>query len=410
MGAGRCSILLLAVLTHTARAQRADLLVTTSGRTGSGTSWLPDAAAPNRHQHAMGWSAMLHGALFAQTVQTFGLRHDYQIGASNWGMVRAAGPAAGGMLRFQAMGSLEPLTLTRRGAPQLLQVAHVVDGAAVTDRALPQRYLMELAASFERAVSPGVGVSLYVAPMGEPALGPVSHDHRPSAQFDPTTPLGHHAQDDAHASFGVVTAGVFSRTVLVEVSAFNARQPADPATVLEYRDARFDAAAARVTVNPGPAWSVSASYGYLPATGGAHAHNAQHRLGAAALYASPAWSLAFVYGANWPLGASHPLPSALAEGTRVSPGGTALSWRVEVARRSAAELSLVGSIPSEVTIGALSLGIARQLTPVLAVGTRGTVHAIPAALDTFYGSRTPLAGLVYLRVSPPAEPLQHEAP
>ena len=33
------------------------------------------------------------------------------------------------------------------------------------------------------------------------------------------------------------------------------------------------------------------------------------------------------------------------------------------------------------------------------VGVRGAIHFLPAGLEPFYGSRTPLGGMIYLRVA-----------
>src|SRR5438270_5014221 len=41
--------------------------------------------------------------------------------------------------------------------------------------------------------------------------GPVAFPHRPSAADDPLAPISHHWQDGTHITFGVVTAGVFTR-------------------------------------------------------------------------------------------------------------------------------------------------------------------------------------------------------
>ena len=82
-------------------------------------------------------------------------------------------------------------------------------GQPVHDRQHPHDFLMELGVLYERAVTSSVGVSLFAAPSGEPALGPVAFMHRPSAMDNPFAPLGHHWQDATHVSFGVLTGGVF---------------------------------------------------------------------------------------------------------------------------------------------------------------------------------------------------------
>lgn len=125
------------------------------------------------------------------------------------------------------MVSAEPWTVTARGYPQLLQVATPYRGGIVTDRQHPHELCSELAVAYEHGVGSNLAGSLYAAPVGEPALGPVVYLHRPSAAYDPVAPLGHHTQDFTHTSFGVVTVGAFTRALRIEASAFNGAHPDD---------------------------------------------------------------------------------------------------------------------------------------------------------------------------------------
>src|SRR5256712_6306018 len=86
---------------------------------------------------------------------------------------------------------------------------------------------MELAALYERPVGRNLGLSVYLAPVGEPAVGPVAFPHRPSAADDPLAPISHHWQDGTHITFGVVTAGGFTRAGKLEGFLFNGREPRD---------------------------------------------------------------------------------------------------------------------------------------------------------------------------------------
>src|SRR5256886_5875347 len=72
---------------------------------------------------------------------------------------------------------------------------------------------MELSALYERPVARNLGLSLYLAPVGEPAVGPVAFPDRPSAADDPLAPIAHRWQDGTHITFGVVTAGERPQTV-----------------------------------------------------------------------------------------------------------------------------------------------------------------------------------------------------
>src|SRR2546430_14702294 len=95
------------------------------------------------------------------------------------------------MIRRPPRSTLFPYTTLFRS--ELLQVAEPYQGATVTDRQHPHDLVSELAVVYERPVG-AAGLSLYLAPVGEPGLGPVAYMHRPSAAYDPVAPLGHHAQ------------------------------------------------------------------------------------------------------------------------------------------------------------------------------------------------------------------------
>src|SRR2546422_8233242 len=66
------------------------------------------------------------------------------------------------------MVSAEPLTLTPRGYPELLQAAEPYRGGTLTDRQHPHELISELSVGFEHPVGSRVGASLYAAPVGEP--------------------------------------------------------------------------------------------------------------------------------------------------------------------------------------------------------------------------------------------------
>lgn len=376
-----------------------------STRMGSGTAWLPDAAPlPGYHASAGRWTVMVHGNVFLQYDRQFGTRADDQLGSVNWLMAVAGRPAVGGTLRFRAMVSAEPWTVTARGYPQLLQVAEPYRGGIVTDRQHPHDVVSEAAVMYEHTVGTRVAGSLYAALVGEPALGPVTYLHRPSAAFDPVTPLGHHSQDVTHTSFGVVTVGVFTRSLRVEASSFNGAHPDEDRT--NFDPVRLDSYATRVSWNPGAEWSAAAWFGHLAASGGAHVHDALDRFGASVVRTHGSWSTALVYGADLAAGAGHPLNTLLLETTFELNEVNAVYGRAEYVRRTAADLALIGSVSRELDIGAVSVGYERRVwrrAPVAAgLGARGTLNLVPEELRPFYGSRTPAGLVAYLQLRPNA--------
>ncbi len=370
---------------------------------GSGTAWLPDAARmPGYHGSLGRWTLMVHGSVFLQYDRQLGTRADDQLGSVNWDMVMVERRAAGGMVRFRAVVSAEPWTVTARGYPELLQVATPYRGDIVTDRQHPHELVSELAVAYEHSIVSKLAGSLYAAPVGEPALGPVTYLHRPSAVYDPAAPLGHHTQDFTHTTFGVVTLGAFTRQVRVEASAFNGAHPDDVRT--NFDPVRLDSYSARLSCNPASQWSVAAWFGHVAASGGAHAHGALDRFGASVLHSRGTWSTTFVYGADLPAGAGHPLNSLLLESTLELGAADAVYGRAEYVRRTAADLALVGSVSRELDIGAVSLGYERALwrsaLVATGLGARGTVDLVPEELRLFYGSRTPVGLMAYVQVRP----------
>ncbi len=383
-----------------------------SSRKGSGTAWLPDAAPMRAYDlSAGGWQVMLHGTAFLQYVKQFGTRGEEYVGSTNWVMAAANRPLGGGLFRLRGMFSAEPVTA--RDYPQLLQAAQHDVSDARPDRQHPHELIGELAAQYGRAFTRSVAAEVYVAAAGEPAIGPVTYLHRPSAAYDPAAPLGHHAQDVTHTTFGVVTVGVFTRAAKLEGSIFNGKHPDDVHTNLELSDARLDSYAGRLTLNPSRSWNVAASAAYIaaendPAHGGV-AHASLRRISASLLHTRPLasrgeWSNALVYGANLPKGADKALHTVLLESSADLDGRNALFGRAEYVRRTAAELTLIGSVSPELSVWAVSLGYAREVGDIGALkaslGARVTANVIPEELQPFYGSRTPLGLFTYFRMRP----------
>jgi hypothetical protein len=301
------------------------------------------------------------------------------------------------------------LTLTGAGYPQLLQVAQPYQGTTLTDRMHPHELVSEAAVTYEHALSTTLRGQVYLAAVGEPALGPVAYMHRPSAANDPTAPLGHHAQDVSHESFGVVTAGLFSRRVHVEASVFNGAHPDEVRTNFDYANAELSSFSARLTIAPSPRWSISASGAYLPATGGSHSHDALNRWSLSVMQVVPrsdgAWSTSLIWGANVPTATGRFLHSALLETNLDLDTRNTVFGRAEYVIRTAEELGLVGSVRDEQKLGALALGYSRRAVELQGIGVwlgvRGTVKWIGEELRPFYGSRTPSGIIAYVQLRAP---------
>src|SRR5256885_9240872 len=344
-------------------------------RMGSGTSWLPDASPMHAAHYMLGrWALMVHGKGFFQYDWQGGSRGSNQLGIVNWGMAAASRPLGGGQLQLRAMLSAEPLTIGSRGYPLLVQSGESYQGAPLHDRQHPHDLFMELAALYERPGARNPGLSLYLAPVGEPAVGPVAFPHRPSAAGDPLAPISHHWQDGTHITFGVVTAGMVTRKVKLEASWFNGREPDENRTNFDYAGRRLDSYSARLIVNPGRRWSLSAWYAYLRSPEGLHPDESLHRIGAAALTTqrvgnAGTWSSALIYGANDQIGTGRLASSVVVESTLDLDGTNSLFGRAEYVRKSAEEL-VIPSVPAmtEYDVGALALGYLRTVGTVGGLG------------------------------------------
>jgi hypothetical protein len=382
-------------------------------RMGSGTTWIPDAIAlPATHKTFGSWNVMLHGIGFIQYDKQGGPRGADQFGSLNWAMIMASRHLAGGRIQARSMLSLDPATVTAKGYPLLLQTGETFEGEPLHDFQHPHDFWMELALLYEREISRKLALSLYLAPSGEPALGPVAFMHRPSAFNDPVAPLGHHWMDATHISFGVFTAGLYSRKVKLEASLFNGRAPDE--SRWNFDPVRLDSYSGRITVNPDSNWSMSLGYGYLKSPESLEPEESANRatigvLHGAKLGAEGQWSNALVVGANKHASSKWSTAAALESELMLDRRNTILG-KVEFAQKSAGELVLHPEEHEEdshhevFTVGSLSLGFIRELGrgagATLGLGFRGTVYFVPATLEPFYGSRNPVGALLFLRIRP----------
>lgn len=389
-------------------ARMAGVLGIPHTRLGSGTSWQPQTA-PHYGWHFVrgSWTLMVHGVAYAEYDRQLGTRGDDQLGSINWGMLMAMHSLWGGMLHLHGMLSAEPATIGSRGYPLLLQSGESYRGLPLHDRQHPHDLFMEAAALYEHPVARDLALSLYVAPVGEPAIGPVAFPHRPSAASDPLAPLGHHWQDATHITFGVLTLGMFSRTWKVEGSIFNGREPDEHRTDIEAR--KLDSYAARIFYNPNENWSYSASAAYLASPEVLHPEESMHRYAASImntrlLGARGEWSSSLIYGANAVLGA--PLAnSALVETDISLDGVNTFFGRAELVQKSAQDLAVADQSESQrYDIGALTLGYSREIMRAhgltLGASILGTLDMVPGALAAVYGTRNPKGYAVFLRLRP----------
>lgn len=246
-------------------------------------------------------------------------------------------------------------------------------------------------------------LQLYLAPIGEPALGPPALMHRVSSMENPTAPLAHHWQDATHITFGVATLGVMDRKRKLEGSLFNGREPDEKRTDID--PIKFNSTAARLSYNPSANWSLQVSTGHLTSPEALHPEHDIDRTTASVLYNQPRpdgnLALTLAWGRNNEAGDRS--DGYALEGTWNFRRRHTLFGRID--RVSERGLLLTGDPESEpsFTVSAFTLGYSRDISRTkaweTALGGMITFYAKPDALDPVYG-KNPVSFHVFLRLRP----------
>jgi len=379
-------------------------------RLASGTAWQPDVTPMHGFHRKFGeWAVMTHFNVFLNYDHQSGPRGEDQFNSTNWLMLMASRPVGRGELTFRTMLSLEPWTTTDEGYPMLFQTGEVFRGAPLIDRQHPHDLFMELAALYRHKVAEKTFVSLYVAPSGEPALGPPAFMHRASAMENPMAPLSHHWQDSTHIAFGVITLGLAHDKWQIEGSVFNGREPNEERWGIDR--IRLDSVAGRVSYNPTPHWSLQASHGHLHSPEQLHPGEDVRRTTASVMHSRPLsggghWDTSLIWGRNSNEGlATH---SVLLESNVSLNRRTTLFGRAEHVQKAGEDLGLQ---PEDRKFGItqLTLGATRELNsgrPLsIALGGSLSYSFAPGDLDDRYGD-DPRGAWVFLRVRPAK--MEHE--
>jgi hypothetical protein len=219
-------------------------------------------------------------------------------------------------------------------------------------------------------------------------------------------PLSHHWHDATHISYGVVTGGIFGRKWKLEGSIFNGREPDEHRW--NFDPIRLDSYSGRVTVNPNANWSFTLGAGFLDSPEILHQDESVRRVTASALHgralaSGGQWATSAVWGANFAEGHDERSHAFLLESEAILDGRNTLIGRAEYVQKSASELGITSST-GQLGVGTLSLGYIRELvglgSTTTGIGFRGTVNFLPASAGSFYGSRTPVGAVLFLRLRP----------
>jgi len=378
-------------------------------RNASGTAWQAESTPHGAvHTQAAGFELMFHALLFAgYDAQATDRGADEALGVG-WLMGMARRQFQRSSLTARIMLSPEPWTAghTAGGYPLLLQTGESFQGQPLHDRQHPHDLFMEVAALYTQGLGNDLALQLYVAPAGEPALGPVAFPHRYSASADPLATLSHHWQDSSHISFGVVTLGVVTRWAKLEGSWFNGREPDETRYDFDLR--RPDSYAARLSIAPASGWSAQASYEYLASPEALRPDVAVHRVTASATHDHPFGNgghgaTTGVFGANKEGGEPLSL-SFLVETNLDFDGRNVVFGRAELVQKTGHDLVLTPDLDERhFWLAAFGLGYLRNFGPLVGflpgVGARGLLGLVPSDVEPFYGTRALLGGIVFLRVA-----------
>ena len=378
----------------------------------SGTSAEPNSTpVPMLMGKGSGWALMFHANIFVLDEQQTGPRGTDKFFSTNWFMGMAQRKFGHGTFTGRAMVSLEPATVTGRQYPLLFQQGETAFGSPIADAQHPHDLFMELAALYDYRIGANSLLSIYVAPVGDPAIGPLAYPHRASASEDPFAPLGHHQQDSTHISDDVVTAGFTYRLARLEASGFHGREPDEFRWNID--QGGIDSWSVRLTLQPGKNWSGQYSYGRISSPEQLSPAENQERMTASVMYNLPLhngnWANTFVWGRTRSLGNNSRFDSYLVESTLNLRARNYIWGRIDSAERSneliAGENPLPGAF-EEKPIGrvqAYTFGYDRDFNVVRrlesAIGGQLTTYGVPRTLQPVYGSR-PFSFALFFRFRP----------
>ena len=267
----------------------------------SGTSAEPSSTpVPMLMTMKGNWRLMFHGVAFLNALQQSGPRGADKIFSTNWLMPMAQRPLGPGILTLRTMLSFEPATIRDRYYPELFQQGETAFGKPIVNGQHPHDFMMELAALYDITVSEHSLLSFYLAPTGDPAMGPTAFPHRASASEDPIAPLGHHLEDSTHIASDVITTGFTYRFARIEASGFHGREPDEFRWDID--SGKIDSWSIRATVNPALNWSAQYSFGHLTSPETLRPMEDLERMTASVMYNRPMargnWASTLIWGRN----------------------------------------------------------------------------------------------------------------
>jgi hypothetical protein len=378
----------------------------------SGTSAEPNSTPVPMLMTMKGpWMLMFHANVFVDDIQQTSPRGGDKLFSTNWLMPMAERALGPGQLTVRAMFSLEPATITGRRYPLLFQQGETAFGVPIADGQHPHDFFMELAALYDLKLGPKTLLSFYVAPIGDPSIGPTAYPHRASAMENPVGSLGHHQEDSTHIASDVVTMGLTRGMVRVEASGFHGREPDEFRWNID--QGTIDSWSTRLTVQPGKDWSGQYSYARIRSPEQLYPAENQERMTASVMYNRPLargnWASTALWGRTRSLGDGGKENSYLLESTLRFAVKNRVWTRMENAGRSNELLNGENPLPagfeeSPLThVQAYTFGYDRDfdVLPYVAsaIGAQVSVYGVGKPLEGIYGT-DPVGINVFVRLRP----------
>lgn len=376
----------------------------------SGTSAEPNSTpTPMLMTMEGAWMAMFHANAFVVDLQQSSSRGGDKLFSTNWFMPMAERALGPGQLTVRAMFSLEPATVTSERYPLLFQQGETAYGIPIADGQHPHDFFMELAVLYDLHIGERQLLSLYVAPVGDPAIGPTAYPHRASAAENPLATLGHHQQDSTHIADDVLTFGYTAGIVRLEAGGFHGREPDEHRWNID--QGRIDSWSTRLTVQPNQNWSGQMSYAQIASPEAVFPDEDQARTTASVMYNRPIphgnWATTAIWGHTRSVQDNSKENSYLLESTlRVHARNYAWT-RIEDAGRTNELLIGEHPLPSGfheeplTHVQAYTFGYDRNISQrghvSTAVGAQFTVYGVGKPLQPVYGS-DPVGVSVFLRL------------
>jgi hypothetical protein len=378
----------------------------------AGTSAQPNSINEPMIMRVWGkWMLMFHGTAFLNALQQSGPRGYDKAFSTNWFMPMAQRQIGRSQLTLRTMFSLEPATVTERFYPLLFQQGETAFGKPINDGQHPHDFFMELAALYDLPLGHNALLSVYAAPVGDPAMGPSAYAHRASASENPVATLGHHLQDSTHIADDVVTGGLAYKNARIEVSGFHGREPDEFRWDID--SGAVDSWSTRLTVQPGQNWSAQYSFAHLASPEQLHPGDDVQRMTASVSYNRPfakgSWASTLLWGRNRTLQSGQIANGYLAESTLQFAEHNHVWTRIEnVDRTSELLLGKQAEPPGFdehflARIQTYTAGYDHDfpLIPGLstALGAQVTFYGKPDFLTPIYGQH-PVGVILFMRVRP----------